>query len=269
MAATTSESQAAAESRLEEVLGGADLSLSSELFDVLGLLDANASLRRALMDPSREAEAKQALVKQLLGSQVGASTLSVLGALVASRWSNERDLGDTLEHLAALAAVAVAERDGAKGLDDLQSQLLGFVDLVNADHDLLWAFEDRSASAQAKAELASKLVPDASAAARSLITRAVTDPRGLRPTDLVERFAQVAARRQRRWIATVSATRPLTDEQANRLLAGLNALYGRELRLNVVIDRSLVGGLRVEVGDEVVDATAATRLAELRRRIHG
>jgi F-type H+-transporting ATPase subunit delta len=251
------------------VLGGADLSLSSELFDVLGLLDANASLRRALTDPSREAEAKQALVKQLLGSQVGASTLSVLGALVASRWSNERDLGDTLEHLAALAAVAVAERDGAKGLDDLQSQLLGFVDLVNADHDLLWAFEDRSASAQAKAELASKLVPDASAAARSLITRAVTDPRGLRPTDLVERFAQVAARRQRRWIATVSATRPLTDEQANRLLAGLNALYGRELRLNVVIDRSLVGGLRVEVGDEVVDATAATRLAELRRRIHG
>ncbi|MGO2634391.1 MAG: F0F1 ATP synthase subunit delta [Galactobacter sp.] len=269
MAATTSESQAAAESRLEEVLSGADLSLSQELFDVLGLLDANASLRRALTDPSRAAEAKQGLVTQLIGAQVSAATLNVVNALVASRWSNERDLGDTLEHLAALAAVAVAERDGADGLDALQAQLLGFVDLVKADHDLLWAFEDRSATAQAKAELATKLVPSGSEAARSLITRAVTDPRGLRPTDLVERFAQVAARRQRRWIATVSATRPLTPEQADRLLAGLNALYGRDLRLNVVIDSSLVGGLRVEVGDEVVDATAATRLAELRRRMAG
>ena len=44
---------------------------------------------------------------------------------------------------------------------------------------------------------------------------------------------------------------------------------GRKLKINVTVDPTLVGGVRVAVGDEVVDATAATRLAELRRRLAG
>ena len=44
-------------------------------------------------------------------------------------------------------------------------------------------------------------------------------------------------------------------------------MYGRELRLNEVIDPAVVGGVRIVVGDEVVDATAASRLADLRRKL--
>jgi F-type H+-transporting ATPase subunit delta len=39
------------------------------------------------------------------------------------------------------------------------------------------------------------------------------------------------------------------------------------LKINVNIDPTLVGGIKVVVGAEVVDATAATRLADLRRRL--
>lgn len=251
------------------MLAGADLNLSRELFSVLGALDDNAALRRALTDPSRPAEAKAELVKQLLAGKVSENALRVASSLAAERWSSERDLGDTLEELAATAAVAVAERSGSQGLDDLQAQLLGFTDAVAAHHDLQWALEDRSASLASKVALAEKLVPGASDVARSLIAQAITSPRGLRPTALVERFVQLVAKRQRRWIATVSVTRPLTDEQHRRLEQGLNSLYGRDLRLNVVQDASLVGGLRIEVGDDVVDATAASRLSELRRRLVG
>ena len=270
MAATTSESRDRAHLVLEGALaGGADLRLSQELFSVLGTLDDNAALRRALTDPSRSAEAKQALVGQLFSGKVSEGAISVLSSLAAERWSTERDLGDTLEELAATAAVAVAERTGSQGLDELQAQLLGFNDAVAAHHDLQWALEDHSATAAAKVALAEKLVPGASDVARSLIAQAITSPRGLRPTALVERFVQAVAKRQRRWIATVSVTRPLTDEQHRRLEQGLNGLYGRDLRLNVVLDASLVGGLRIEVGDDVLDASAASRLADLRRRLVG
>lgn len=269
MAATTSESRDRALTALEAKLGGADLSLSQELFSVLGVLDSNAALRRALTDPSGTAEAKQALVKQLFAGKVSEDAVEITAALAAERWSTERDLGDTLEELAATVATAVAERQGTQGLDDLQAQLLGFNDAVAANHDLQWALEDRTAPAASKVALAEKLVPGASDVARSLIAQAVSAPRGLRPTALVERFVQAVAKRQRRWIATVSVTRPLTDEQKSRLEAGLNKAYGRDLRLNVVQDPSLVGGLRVEVGDDVVDASAATRLAELKRRLVG
>ena len=112
-----------------------------------------------------------------------------------------------------------------------------------------------------------KLVPSAGDEARLLIRQAVLSPRGLRPSALVERFVELVALRQERWIATVSVTRPLSDEQLARLQAGLNALYGRDLKVNVSVDPSLVGGVRVKVGDEVVDATAVSRLSELRRKM--
>jgi len=61
----------------------------------------------------------------------------------------------------------------------------------------------------------------------------------------------------------------LTDEQANRLQTGLNALYGRELKVNIKVDPALIGGIRVQVGDEVLDASVVARLAELRRQLAG
>jgi F-type H+-transporting ATPase subunit delta len=95
----------------------------------------------------------------------------------------------------------------------------------------------------------------------------VSAPRGHKPAALARRFVELVAKRQQRWIANVSVTRPLTQAQIRRLQAGLNAVYGRELRINITVDPSLVGGVRVQVGDEVVDSTVVTRLAELRRKL--
>jgi F-type H+-transporting ATPase subunit delta len=97
----------------------------------------------------------------------------------------------------------------------------------------------------------------------------VRAPRGLKPAALVERFLELVAARQQRWIANVSVTRPLTASQLERLEAGLNAMYGRELKVNVNVDPSLIGGVRVSVGDEMVDSTVITRLSELRRKLAG
>lgn len=46
-------------------------------------------------------------------------------------------------------------------------------------------------------------------------------------------------------------------------------MYGHEVGLNVEIDPTVVGGLSVRVGDEVVDLTVASRLDEARRRLAG
>ncbi|GAP57817.1 ATP synthase subunit delta [Arthrobacter sp. Hiyo1] len=61
----------------------------------------------------------------------------------------------------------------------------------------------------------------------------------------------------------------MTDAQASRLQAGLDALYGRELKVNVSVDPTLIGGIRVQVADEVVDASVVARLSELRRQLAG
>ncbi|EMY34654.1 ATP synthase F1 subunit delta [Arthrobacter crystallopoietes BAB-32] len=269
MAGVSSESLKAAQQDLEAKLPTAPLSLAEELFAILGLLDSNAGLRRSLTDPAREGQDKARLVSDLIGGKVSADARIVVEGLAASRWASARDIGDALETLAATTAIAVAESKGTglDGLEGLENDLFSFIRAVNADHDLQRALSEPQASTEAKVQLALKLVPHAGPEAQVLISQAVSAPRGLKPTTLVQRFVELVAKRQRRWIAEVSVARPLTQDRLSRLQTGLDRLYGRELKINVNVDPSLVGGVRVQVGDEVVDSSVITRLAELRRKL--
>jgi F-type H+-transporting ATPase subunit delta len=275
MAGVSSESLATGLAMLEAKLPTASLQLAKELFGILGMVDSSAGLRRALTDPSRNGDEKSALVRQLVGGKVSADAAEIAGGLAGSRWATARDIGDALETLAATVVISVAENksavsaSGISGLEELENDLFSFNQAVASNHEVQRALSEPQASAAAKAALAEKLVPGVSEEAKVLITQAVTQPRGIKPTRLVERFAELAAKRQQRWIATVSVTRPLTPMQLARLQAGLNAMYGRELKVNVNVDPSLIGGIRVQVGDEVLDASVLTRLGELQRQLAG
>jgi F-type H+-transporting ATPase subunit delta len=67
----------------------------------------------------------------------------------------------------------------------------------------------------------------------------------------------------------VVAALPLTERQRARLAAALGRAYGRAIRLNIDVDPEVIGGIRVEVGSEVLDGTIASRLDDARRRLAG
>jgi F-type H+-transporting ATPase subunit delta len=275
MAGVSSESLATGLAELEAKLPTASLQLAKELFGILGMVDSSAGLRRALTDPSRNGDEKSALVRQLVGGKVSADAAEIAGGLASSRWASARDIGDALETLAATVVISVAENksavsaSGITGLEELENDLFSFNQAVASSHEVQRALSEPQASGAAKAVLAEKLVPGVSEEAKVLITQAVTQPRGIKPTRLVQRFAELAAKRQQRWIATVSVTRPLTQTQLARLQAGLNAMYGRELKVNINVDPALIGGIRVQIGDEVLDASVLTRLGQLQRQLAG
>jgi len=275
MSGVSSESLTTALTKLEAKLPMATLELAKELFGILGMVDSSAGLRRALTDPSRTGDDKSALVKQLVGGKVSAEAADIAGGLASSRWASARDIGDALETLAATVVIAVAENksavsaSGISGLEELENDLFSFNQAVASNHEVQRALSEPQASAAAKIGLAHKLQPAASEEAKVLTGQAVAQPRGIKPTKLVARFAELAAKRQQRWIATVSVTRPLTETQFARLQAGLNALYGRELKVNITVDAELIGGIRVQVGDEVLDASVVSRLGQLHRQLAG
>ncbi|QCB97027.1 F0F1 ATP synthase subunit delta [Arthrobacter sp. PAMC25564] len=273
MAGVSSGSLTAALVALEAKLPNASLQLAKELFGILATVDSSAGLRRALTDPSRSNDDKSALVRQLFGGKVSADAVEIASGLAGSRWAAARDIGDALETLAASVVIAVAENksavsaSGITGLEALENDLFSFNQAVDSSHEVQRALSEPQASGAAKIALAEKLVPQASEEAKVLIGQAVSQPRGLKVTKLVDRFAELAAKRQQRWIATVGVTRPLTETQTSRLQAGLNTLYGRELKINMIVDPALVGGIRIQVGDEVVDASVLARLGDLHRQL--
>ncbi len=72
-----------------------------------------------------------------------------------------------------------------------------------------------------------------------------------------------------RVVATVYSATVLNEAQRNRLSEALSARYGGRVSLNVVIDPTVVGGLRVQIADDVIDGSISARLADLRQKLAG
>jgi F-type H+-transporting ATPase subunit delta len=265
------ESLAAARDTLGTLLraGDTDLAaLSDELFDVTSLLDREKGLRRALTDPSRSGDDRAGLVRGLLSDRVGSAGLDVLVWAVRARWSAPRDLADAVELLAVEARVAAAEKAGR--LDAVEDELFRTARVVAGSPELRVALADRSAPLDSRAALVEDLLAGkATDETRHLVRRAVVAPRGRSFDRTLEQYADVAADRRSRLVATVTATVPLTERQRERLGTALARLYGHEVQLNIQVDPALIGGIRVEIGDELIEGSVVSRLDDARRRLTG
>lgn len=65
--------------------------------------------------------------------------------------------------------------------------------------------------------------------------------------------------------AQVTAAQPLTPEQQAEIARQFSALTGKTVTVETVVDSSLLGGVRVRIGDTLYDGSLATKLNELER----
>ena len=261
-------SLSAAKERLAVALAGATAAQATaagdQLFAVVNLLDQEPALRRSLSDPSRERAARTGLAQALLAGKISDTTLDQVTELVATRWSEPGDLADAAEELAVVAIAEAADKEGQ--LDELEDQLFRFSRIVQGNPGLRSALSNQFVPAEARSGLVSELVEGkVSDQALRLITQAAAHSRGRSLDTGLEAYANLAAEVRERLVAEVHVAVPLTSEQRRRLAAALVATYGHDVYLNVLVDPELIGGVTVRVGDELINGSVASRLAELRR----
>jgi F-type H+-transporting ATPase subunit delta len=257
-----------------ELSDGSDAAaVGEELFGVVAVIDAQAGLRRALSDPSTDGDRKAALVDAVFGSHVSDVTLRVVTEVVRARWSRTRDLADSLETLAVLAELIQADAHPGSGhhageSDDVEDELFRFGRIVEANAALRAALADPALPDENKVSLVNALVEDkARPVTVRLLTQVATRPRGRSPEDAIADYTDIASRRRARLVARVTTAVGLTDAEIVRLQAALAGLYGHEVHLQIEVDADIVGGVVVQVGDEVLDGSVAGRLADARRRL--
>lgn len=244
---------------------GGSATVADDLFAVAATLSSEGSLRRFATDTSVPAEAKTGLVSELYDGKVEAATLALLKDAVARRWTRTRDLADGLEHVGVVAAVRSSGEDSGRLVDEL----FAVRNLLIENGDLRGAFSDPARSVADKAALVDSLLGGkALPATVALVKQALTGSHRTVATAL-EDYEKVAADVHGRDVATVRVARPLAEGDEQRLSAALSAQYGRPVHLNVVVDPDVLGGIKVEIGDDVIDGTVSSRLDEARRKIAG
>ena len=264
MASSTRQSLASARAALQPLLANAELSLASQLFAVAGAVAGSAQLRNLLSDPSAEEKAKSGAVsavfgKSTLGFNLSADVLAFVTSLVALRWSKGSDLVSALEQLGVYAAASVAAKNGS--IETLANELFAFQAAIESDSELQFAFASKTATNEARLKLVTALVGNkVSQEAQLLINQAVVASGKRRTSVVLDHFGKYVAQVAQQLVATVTVAQDIQAEQLSRIQAALSKKYGASVKLNVQHDPSIIGGVRIQIADEIIDGSLISRL---------
>ena len=67
--------------------------------------------------------------------------------------------------------------------------------------------------------------------------------------------------------ATVTSAYALSEEDTNKIAKALEKRVGKTIRLKVVVDPSLIAGVRLQYGDKIIDGSVEARLESMRKRL--
>ncbi|HAQ60184.1 MAG TPA: F0F1 ATP synthase subunit delta [Microbacterium sp.] len=243
---------------------GLDLAVAGQLFQAARVIGSSSHLSGALADPSASTASRRQVVTDVFGAAFAPATVTLLSIAVEQRWSSATDLVAGIEEL-AIRVAAIADETA-----DLASELFSFSRTVTANPELELALGSRLGDAPSKGALVDTLLGGRVSAATALIVSSIVQQPGERRVrEALSRTMRIVSDQRNRTVATVTTATPLSDAQAAQLIRMLSAKYGRDVSLNTVVDASVVGGLRVQIADDIIDASVAARLAELRQRLAG
>lgn len=88
-------------------------------------------------------------------------------------------------------------------------------------------------------------------------------------TDIIRAFHTMVAKKRGEVEASVTSARPLADAEIASLKQILKSKLGRDARLEMKVDPTLLGGLVVKVGSRMIDSSLRTKLNGLRAAMRG
>lgn len=242
--------------------------IGNELFSMTGVLDRNSRLERALTDPARPVADKITLLNSLVGDQVDPMTMEILTDVVGRKWSRVSDIANAVEDFGVDAMMYYA--------DATQSTLRVSIELAKLHSALLnlpvvrSELSDDHADAQARIALLHSVLDgnDLDKVTMRLAEHATCNLRNRRYLSTVQWLINKFSRHMGESMITVTTASELSDDQIKRLVAVYTDKLGYPVHVNSVVDPMVIGGMRVQVGDEVTDNTVVAQLKHLQRAVH-
>lgn len=241
--------------------------IGNELFTITSALDHNIQLERALTDPSRPVEDKVAVVKTLIGDQAHPLVMEIMSDLVSRRWSRVSDIANAVEDFGVDGMMYYADYTNTTlqvsiELAELHSALLN-LPVVRTK------LYDATVSSEARVKLLYSLIGDAdfTKVTKRLAEHATCNLRNRRYLQTIQWLINKFSRHMGESMVTVTTATPLSKEQVEKLIAIYSAKTGHPVHINSVVDPTVLGGMRIQVGDEVTDNTVVAQLQHLQRTV--
>ena len=153
-----------------------------------------------------------------------------------------------------------------KAIDQVQGDLKAFASLVASNPDLMRLVRSPVFSADEQAKALDAVLDKASISgvARNFL-RVITANRRLFAVDQIIRgFNAMVASHKGEVTAQVTVAAPLNDVRMNEIRETLKQVTGKDVQVDVNVDPSIIGGLKVKLGSRMVDASLRTKLNSIK-----
>ncbi|MCL1906872.1 MAG: F0F1 ATP synthase subunit delta [Propionibacteriaceae bacterium] len=236
--------------------------VTSDLNLILSTLQGHPALGRALTDPSAPVAARSKLIDRAF-AKVSPAARTILGEALAKNWDSTKTLLNWVEATAVKSAWQWAQTSNE--LDRCLDEVFAFSQMIFHDHELRSALTDRRRSLADRQGLVRSLLSKSMAEPSVEIAAASVAVRQGTIDEAVRGFLDIGAGLVDSQIATVSVAKPLDAKQKKDLISALSTRMGTNIIIQEIVDPSLLGGVRVECGAEVIDSTLTSRLEAAHR----
>lgn len=145
-----------------------------------------------------------------------------------------------------------------KDVDALEATLADSADFRNLISSPMYSRGDQGSAVTA---IAKKM--DLSQIASNLLSLMATKRRLFVLPQMVNRMRELIAQEKGEVSADVIAAKELTKAQQDKLAKTLKVTVGKDVKINLAVDESLIGGLAVKVGSKMIDTSIRSKLAKL------
>ena len=141
---------------------------------------------------------------------------------------------------------------------------LALVAAIARDPQMHSVLGNPKVSAQQKKDLFTAVAGDRiDGSVRNLLSVLVDGHREVLIGAIEEQFEELKHEHERVVRARITSAQPLTDAQRDEIVAALEKRYGKKVEADVAVDAQLLGGARVQVGDQVINASVRDALAQM------
>ena len=141
---------------------------------------------------------------------------------------------------------------------------LALVAAIAADEQMRSILTDPKVNAQQKKELFNAIAGDRSEpTVRSLLAVLVDNRRETLIGEIAKQFDELKHEHERVLRAHITSAQPLSDAQRQEIVGALERRYGKKIEAEVDVDPELLGGARVQIGDQVIHASVRDALGQM------
>jgi len=161
----------------------------------------------------------------------------------------------------AILAVASAESNA----EQVEDEIYRFSQVLQSSEELKSTLSDASIPSTLRQQIVEDLLDgQATQTTVALVSMIVAAGMGGDIKAIADKVVGLGAESRDKAVAEVYSVVDLSSDQQQRLAAALKSATGKDVEMKVIIDESVMGGLLVQIEDEVIDGTVRTRLKQLR-----